>query len=80
MSKEVFRGDRFGVSVQRNHDGFAVYLPHECDTWEIAGEDNGWFIEGVAWDLAVTETRAFIEECTAALAALVSEIEEAYNG
>lgn len=46
--------------------GWRVYLPHQCDTWDIAGE----FAEPVPVEVAVAELERFILEAQEALAAL----------
>lgn len=43
-----------------------AYLPHQCDAWDIAGDEH----EGVPRAEAVTELEAFIAEAQQALAAL----------
>ena len=52
-----------------------VYLPHQCDEWDIAGESN----DGVTHEEAINKLTAFIAEATEALSSLV-EKREINNG
>jgi hypothetical protein len=54
--------DRHGRS-----EGWVVYLPHQCDSWDIAGED-GWTT--VPHEQAIAELERFIAEAQQALEAL----------
>lgn len=51
--------------------GWSVYLPHQCDEWDIAGEDG----EGVSREEAIDRLTAFIREASEALNLLVEEKE-----
>lgn len=46
--------------------GWIVRLPHQCDSWDIAGDDS----DGVPHAQAVMELEAFIAEAQAALVKL----------
>lgn len=48
--------------------GWEVYLPHQCDAWQIAG-DHG---DPVPHEQAVADLREFIAEAQAALETLES--------
>lgn len=56
--------------------GWIVHLPHQCDTWDIAGEGSPYDY-GVPHDEAITELERFINEAQAALDALRRQ--EPYN-
>lgn len=76
---------RFGFTVQhpklgsswdtddpiRDGEGWQVYLPHQCSSWDIAGDGY----EGVPHAEAVAELERFIAEAQVALAALRAERE-----
>jgi hypothetical protein len=51
------------------HGGWTVRLPHQCDSWDIAGDD-GWY--GVEHAEAVARLTQFIAEARSALDALVA--------
>lgn len=85
--------ERFGFTVQRpklgspwdlddplrDGEGWQVYLPHQCSTWDIAGDDY----DGVPHAEAVALLERFIAEAQVALAALRAEreiIEEEHRG
>lgn len=48
----------FGMKARHEGDGWMVYLPHQCDSWSIAG-DHG---DPVGLDEAVASLEAFIAE------------------
>ena len=54
--------------VERENNHWFVGLPHQCDSWEIAGKNYG---DGVKWSEAVELTEQFIEEAKEALQALI---------
>lgn len=59
------RGWKYG---RREWNGnWDVYLPHSCDSWEIAGDEMG---EGGTYGDAVSDLEAFIAEAQEALVAL----------
>lgn len=61
----------FGFTVhpyRKGSDQWRVYLPHQCDSWDIAGEDYS----GVPQAEAIAGLERFISEANAALAALRS--------
>ena len=61
----------FQFAVRETHSGtWAVYLPHQCQQWDIAGEDGGEYGEGEPHERAVELVEAFVAEAQAALAAL----------
>lgn len=77
--------ERFGFEVKRTPvkkrrggrlveagEGWAVFLPHQCDTWDIAGAGEGAdpFGRGVPLDEACAQLESFIAEATDALEAL----------
>jgi hypothetical protein len=53
-------------------DMWRVCLPHQCDSWMIAGEQ--W--DGVSHDEAVQQLKGFIAEAEAALKALENKQEQ----
>ncbi len=56
-------------------NGWAVGLPHQCDCWDIAGEDGvSDFGYGVPHADAVAELERFIAEAQRALVMLRAEI------
>ncbi len=55
-------------------DQWEVKLPHQCDSWLIAGVKYG---PGLPHDEAVAEVRRFIAEAESALAALIERREVA---
>lgn len=67
----------FGFTVKRTEAhafgsehfaaGWSVSLPHQCDSWDIAGDDG---YVGVPQEEAVAELESFIAEAQTALAAL----------
>lgn len=70
---------RFRFTVERHREwdddgkaeplpdaGWRVYLPHQCQTWDIAGEDSGGDLHGIA----IGEMEAFVAEAQLALDAL----------
>jgi hypothetical protein len=60
----------FGFAVRRfGDDRWSVSLPHQCDSWDIAGEDQ-WTSEAVSRDEAARSLAQFIEEAQQALDAL----------
>lgn len=61
---------KFGFTVERRKDGFVVFLPHQCDKWDIAGDAMTAAHGGVPHTEAVTELRRFIAEAESALARL----------
>lgn len=63
----------FGITVRRAEGGWAVYLPHQCDQWMIAGE-IAWG-DGVPQVEAVAALEHLIAEAQRALAALRAEEE-----
>jgi hypothetical protein len=63
-----FKGQRLVLRPENMRPGpfvdeWRVYLPHQCDEWDIAGEDYG--------------DRATYEEAEAALSRFVAEAQEA---
>jgi hypothetical protein len=44
-----------------------VYLPHQCQTWDVAGDDSDY---GDPQEVAVAELERFIAEAQQALVAL----------
>jgi hypothetical protein len=50
-----------------NREGWSVALPHQCDAWDIAGEDYG---PRATKQEAIERLTAFVDEAQAALAAL----------
>ena len=55
-----WQNNRYGaVSAE-----WVVFLPHQCDSWDIVGEDNH---EGVPHEEAVSSLRQFIAEAEDAL-------------
>jgi len=78
--------DQFGFTVERSpiyevgprgglrpqgDTGWRVYLPHQCDAWEIAAGPAG----GVPHAEAVRDLETFIAQAQVALAALREERE-----
>jgi hypothetical protein len=70
----------FGFTVKRAVDidtdqpidgSWQVHLPHQCGTWDIAGEGDFW--SGVPHAEAVADLERFIAEAQAALEALRAE-------
>lgn len=83
---------RFGFTVKRRRDyaddgafeqavvvpgEWCVFLPHQCDAWDIAGETGtaGSSIDGESHEDAVAALEAFLAEGQAALEALKAERE-----
>jgi hypothetical protein len=60
--------DEYGFTVQRDGDEWYVYLPHQCDEWDIAGEREDR--APVSHAEAVAALRGFLAEGQAALARL----------
>lgn len=56
-------------TVRRTAEGWSVSLPHQCDRWDIAGEEY----EGVPHARAVAELEQFIAEAQDALVHLKAE-------
>lgn len=74
----------FGFSVKRENRRFqaaardgswCVFLPHQCDAWDIAGETDGAHMDGVPHAEAVAALELFIAEAQQALEALKAERE-----
>ena len=57
--------------VKRGEDKWFVGLPHQCDSWEIAGGNY----EDATWKEAVADTELFIAEAQMALQALIERRE-----
>lgn len=60
----------FGFKVIKLADGtWRVFLPHQCDHWDIAGESHGvgWPGDGVNHAEAMNALRKFLEEGFATL-------------
>lgn len=64
----IERHDRYAVEIARGatEKGWSVHLPHQCDRWDIAGDEYN----GVAHDEAVARMELFVAEATAVLARL----------
>lgn len=60
---------KFGFNVEKINEKWRVYLPHQCDEWDIATDD--W--DGVDHEEAVANLEVFIEEAKQALEALKSK-------
>ena len=77
----VKRGFRFDPADKKSvpHPGmWAVFLPHQCESWDIAGEGdehNPLCVVGVPHAEAVAALEQFIAEAQAALEALKAERE-----
>lgn len=55
----------FGFVIEpRDNDTWRVYLPHQCDDWDIAGED---FDGGEPRQDAIDALQLFINEAAIAL-------------
>lgn len=54
---------------------WAVALPHQCDDWDIAGEDG----KGVSHERAVADLERFIAEAREALQDLKAERQVSYS-
>jgi hypothetical protein len=66
----------FDFTVMRDENGgWCVFLPHQCDKWDIAGEVDGSHADGVGHAEAVAALEKFIAEAQEALASLKSEQE-----
>lgn len=77
----VKRGFRFDPDAKKAvpHPGmWAVFLPHQCESWDIAGEGdeyNHLCVVGVPHAEAVAALELFIAEAQQALEALKAERE-----
>ena len=60
---------KWGFSVEQKKSGWRVFLPHQCDEWDIAGDRY----EYVSHAEAVAELRSFVAEANDALTALYAE-------
>lgn len=56
----------FGFVVAQAPSGWRVYLPHQCNTWDIAGE----YRDGDDYEVALARMEKFIEQATVARDAL----------
>lgn len=66
--------NRPGDPVSRiKTDKWHVYLPHQCDEWDIAGEES--YGEGASHEDAIKALEQFIAEAQQALCALKLEEE-----
>lgn len=75
---KVKRGSRWDPEAKRsvpNPGSWAVFLPHQCDAWDIAGETDGAHMDGVPHAEAVAALELFIAEAQQALEALKAERE-----
>jgi hypothetical protein len=70
MSEETAWG--FRVTGSKTGDDWTVSLPHQCDRWDIAGDD---FNGEVSHAVAVDQLRDFLAEGEAALRALLARHE-----
>lgn len=60
----------YGFRVKKAEGGgFNVFLPHQCDHWEITGDEN-YGVKGSSKTLAVKELTEFLAEGQRALEAL----------
>jgi hypothetical protein len=56
---------------------WCVYLPHQCSSWDIAGESGSYqTVSGESHESAVASLEAFIAQAQTALAALREEREQ----
>lgn len=62
---------KYVVRFEDGRGGWIVSLPHQCDAWDIAGDDS----DGVPHAQAVTDLEVFIAEAQAALVKLKAEDE-----
>lgn len=70
----VRRENRRIQSATRD-DSWCVFLPHQCDKWDIAGVVDGSHMDGVPHAEAVAALERFIAEAQQALEALKAERE-----
>lgn len=62
--------EKFGFTVRKDDDGkFMVYLPHQCDHWDITGDSN-YSQEGADQLAAMGEFAKFLDEAREAFEAL----------
>lgn len=64
----------FGFRIKMEDDLWSVSLPHQCDRWEITGEDGG-----VSHERAVADLERFIAEAREALEDLKAERQVSYS-
>lgn len=69
LAGDDYTWDDDGNRVSAN-PGWRVRLPHQCESWVIAGEEYG---DGVPHADAIAELERFITEANRALAALRAE-------
>lgn len=65
----------FGLEVKLTDKGWKVRLPHQCDLWDIVGED----CDGATHGEAVAELERFIAEAHEALGHLMAGRQIAYD-
>lgn len=72
IGSDVFQGEHFGLSIEHVSEGqadewdgpgYEIYLPHQCDRWDIAYRSS-------PKNEAVERLEAFIKEAQSALEAL----------
>ena len=61
--------DEYGFTVRHGGGGWTVSLPHQCDSWDIAGAVD-WADGAVPHEEAVERLRRFVAEAQNALAHL----------
>jgi hypothetical protein len=62
--------DKFGFMVKKREDGsYTVSLPHQCDRWEIVGDEN-YYGKGLDQLAAMGEFAQFMSEASEAFLAL----------
>jgi hypothetical protein len=70
VSEETF-DFRVKRAESETNPGWCVSLPHQCDSWDIAGEDGYYGVEHAE---AVTRLERFIAEAQSVLTALRGEL------